>query len=96
VSIDLDTILDELAQRVAARLAESNGKQAPAEPEAWRLLDVEDVATMLGRSTRWVRERVRRGDLAHVRLDGGALAFDPEDVRAFARARRVGGSEREA
>jgi len=41
-----------------------------------------------------VRERVKRGDLADVRLDGGALAFDVEDLRAFAAERRVGGSNR--
>ena len=46
-----------------------------------------EVAARLGRSTRWVRERA--GDLAFVRLDGGALAFDLEDVRCFARERRI-------
>jgi len=91
--IDLDAVLDELAARVAARLAESNGGPAQAEPEPWHLLDVEEVAARLGRSTRWVRERARRGELARVRLDGGPLAFLPDDVVAFAEARRVGGEE---
>jgi excisionase family DNA binding protein len=53
------------------------------------LLDVSEVAERLGRSTRWVRERAKRGDLPFVRLDGSALAFDLEDVRGFARARRI-------
>ena len=53
-----------------------------------------EAADRLGCSTRWVRERVKRGDLADVRLDGGALAFDVEDLRAFAAERRVGGSNR--
>jgi hypothetical protein len=32
---------------------------------------------------------VKRGDLSYVRLDGGAFAFELEDVRAFARERRI-------
>jgi len=84
-------LLDELAERVAGRvlaeLAARPGLEAPS--EQWRLLDVEEVAGRLGRSTRWVRERAKRGDLPWVRLDGGALAFDPDDVRAFVRERRI-------
>jgi hypothetical protein len=83
-----DDALDELVERVAAAVIAGYAQaEAP-----WRLLNVEEAATCLGRSTRWVRERVRRGDLAHVRLDGGALAFDAGDLRAFANARRVGDS----
>ena len=88
----LDFVLDDLALRVAERLATSNG-HVPEAPEPWRLLTLEEAAACLTRSTRWVRERVKAGDLAYVRLDGGAFAFDPDDVRAFARGRRVGGEE---
>lgn len=93
VSVDglLDEIAAELAERVAPRIAAELARTSLASegPEEWRLLDVPEVARRLGRSERWVRDRTKRGDLAHIRLDGGALAFDPDDVRAFARARRV-------
>ena len=49
----------------------------------------------LGRSERWIRERVKRLELPCIRLDGGALAFDVDDLRAFARARRVPASNDE-
>jgi hypothetical protein len=78
--------VEEIAAAVVDRLAA--GVPAEAAPE-WRLLNVEEVADRLGQSTRWVRERVKRGELVRVRLDGGALAFLLEDVEAFARARRV-------
>jgi len=79
-------LADALAPRVVALLDEGR-KPAPLEP--WRLLDVEETARRLGRSTRWVRERAKRGDLPSIRLDGGALAFDLRDLQAFARRRRI-------
>jgi excisionase family DNA binding protein len=83
-------LADALAPRIAAELT---AKKAPApadgERDLWRLLGVEEVAERLGRSTRWVRDRAKRGDLPWIRLDGGALAFDLADVQAFVRARRV-------
>lgn len=81
-------LVEAIAEAVAARL-----ELPRAHSEAWRLLDVTETAAMLGRSTRWVRDRAKIGDLPWVRLDGGALAFDPDDVREFARSRRVGGPE---
>jgi excisionase family DNA binding protein len=87
-------LVEELAPCLAAEL----GAQLPQAPaaEPWHLLDVEDAAARLGRSTRWVRERAKRGELPFVRLDGGALAFEEADLRAFARARRVAVDEHEA
>jgi hypothetical protein len=85
----VDALLDELADRVADRLAATD--RPTVEPEPWRLLNVREAAERLGRSERWVRARVKSGDLATVRLDGGALAFDVDDLRAFAAERRVGG-----
>lgn len=86
----LDLLVAELASRLAPAIAaEFDGGASAAPAEGWRLLTLEDVCGRLGRSDRWVRERVKRGDLPHVRLDGGALAFDLEDVKAFAAARRV-------
>jgi excisionase family DNA binding protein len=71
-----------------ATLAGSLTSEQPA-AEPWRLYDVEEAAAALGRSTRWVRERVKRGDLPFIKLDGGALAFELEELQAFARARSV-------
>ena len=80
-------LVDAIAEAVAARLASQMQQVEAGEP--WRLWDLAETAGRLGRSERWVRERANRGDLPRIKLDGGALAFDPEDVRAFAWARRV-------
>jgi Helix-turn-helix domain len=87
----LDVLLDLVVERLVPSIAAELAALPKAEPETepWRLLTVEDVAARLGRSARWVRDRAKRGDLPFVRLDGGALAFEIEDVRAFAQARRV-------
>lgn len=89
VSELVEQLAEALAPRVAAALiarAEAAGASAGS---GWRLLDVEEAAARLGRSTRWVRERAKRGELPRVQLDGGALAFRLEDLEEFARARRV-------
>jgi len=86
---DLDAVLEAFADRVAAKLGDK--APTPVVPESWRLLTLREAAKRLGRSERWVRERVKSGDLATIRLDRGALAFDPDDLRAFAVERRVGG-----
>jgi hypothetical protein len=80
-------VVDELAPRIAAELAACAPAAEVSEP--WRLYDLEEAAGMFGRSTRWVRDRAKRGELPFVRLDGGALAFELADLQAFARARRV-------
>jgi hypothetical protein len=87
----LDAFLDELAERVATRLS-TNGKSSDAPADPWRLWTLAETAERLTRSERWVREKAKTGELASIRLDGGraALAFDPADVRAFARKRRIG------
>jgi predicted DNA-binding transcriptional regulator AlpA len=79
-------VAELIADRVVERLADL--EVVPAE-DAWRLLKLVDAAERLGRSERWIRERVRRGELPYVRLDGGALAFLLEDIRLFAEARRI-------
>jgi hypothetical protein len=81
----LEAVIDEIAERVAARLELA---PEPAD-EPWHLLNLEEAAGRLGRSTRWVRDRVKVGELAFVRLDGGALAFELDDLRAFVEERRV-------
>jgi excisionase family DNA binding protein len=82
---------EELVEQVAVRVAELVLERLPAQAteEPWHLLGVEEAARRLGRSTRWVRERVKHGELTHVRLDGGGLAFELDDLRAFARERRI-------
>ena len=92
--VDFDFPVEELAQRVAELLAERGQSPPPGEP--WRLLGVDEVAAVLGRSRRWVHGAVKERGLPHIRLDGGALAFDLEDVRAWALARRVPAAEGEA
>jgi len=87
-----DALLDEIAERVAYRLEQTSTPAMP-ETEAWRLLTLVEVSERLGRSERWVRDRVKAGDLARVRLDEGAFAFLLEDVIAFAECRRIGAME---
>jgi predicted DNA-binding transcriptional regulator AlpA len=79
-------LVEAVAERVASLVLV---ELATPTTEPWRLLTLEEVAARLGRSTRWVRERVKRGDLPRVRLDEGAFAFELADVQAFARERRI-------
>lgn len=83
----LELVADLVAARVADRLRPESQNATPIED--WRLLSIAEAAERMGRSTRWVRDRAKRGDLPYVRLDGGALAFDVDDLRAFALARRI-------
>jgi hypothetical protein len=85
----LGQLIDVLAEAIAPRVAELVAEQVtPARlEEPWRLLSVEEAAQRLGRSTRWVRDH--KDVIGWVRLDGGAFAFDIEDLRRFARERRV-------
>jgi hypothetical protein len=87
----LEELVAALAAELAPRLAAELAGQVPSAPtaERWHLLDVEEAAARIGRSTRWVRDRAKLGDLPHVRLDGGALAFELDDLREFARERRI-------
>lgn len=79
--------IDEVANAVAAKLA--GQIPMPAAADDWRLWNLMETADRLLRSERTVREWAKDGRLPHVLLDGGAYAFNPEDVKAFARARRV-------
>lgn len=85
----LGGLIELIAERVAAKI---DPPQAIPDDglEDWRLWTLAETAERLTRSERWVRGKARTGELPVVRLDGGALAFDPEDVVAFARSRRVG------
>ncbi len=90
----LETFVDELADALAARLEgafRAHAHENLAEP--WRLLTLAETAERLSRSEKTVRRWVREGRLPRVHLDGGAWAFDPDDLRDFTRARRVGGPD---
>jgi hypothetical protein len=87
----IEQLIGALAEELAPRIAAEVAAQLPPPPaaEPWHLLDLEEAADRIGRSTRWVRERAKRGDLPFVRLDGGRLAFELDDLRVFARDRRI-------
>lgn len=87
----LEALVTELAAELAPRIAVELLARQPAPTEdAWGLVTLEEAAAALTRSTRWVRERTKRGDLPHVRLGGGgALAYRREDLEHFAAAHRV-------
>jgi Helix-turn-helix domain len=78
----------ELAAETAIARAESR-RRTPTDETTWRLLTLNEAAAALTRSPRWLRERVSRGELPVIRLDGGALSFQLEDLEAFVNARRV-------
>lgn len=88
----LDLVVERLTPAITADLA-STLSEIRRETLHWRLLNVEEAAARLGRSSRWVRERVKRGQLPYIKLDGGALAFELGDVQAFAEARRISAGE---
>jgi hypothetical protein len=88
--MSFDQAYEELVERLSDRVVEKlAGVQHSEQGEPWKLLNLEEAAQRLGRSERWVRDRVKEGKLAVVRLDGGALAFELDDLRAFAHLRRV-------
>jgi hypothetical protein len=82
---------EEVAQAVSAAIRDEVMRllSSTQDPDEWRLWNLSETARRLGRSERWVRERVREGKLPRIRLDGGSLMFDPEDVQMFASTRRV-------
>ena len=84
-------LVELLADALAPKLAEELTRAMPPPQAAapWRLVDVVEVAAMLGRSKRWIHGAVKERGLPYIRLDGGALAFNPHDVQAWARERRV-------
>lgn len=90
----LEGLVDQVAGQVAERVREELEARGPVvEAEPWRLLGVDEVAERLGRSRRWVHQAIRERGLPYVRLDGGALGFELEQVRDWARARQVPASK---
>src|SRR5207302_4237701 len=87
-------VADAVAMNVASILTAMMSEQS--QPGPWRLVGVDAVADVLGRSRRWVHRAVKERGLLFIRLDGGALAFDLDDVREWARERRVPAVETDA
>jgi len=79
-------LVKAIAEQVVAGLADWMPR-AEGAGEEWRLWNLQETARRLGRCERWVRQR--KAEIGYVKLDDGALAFDPDDVKAFTRARRV-------
>jgi hypothetical protein len=85
-----EQIVEEIAGAVADRVVRALATEPVSTTASeWQLLSTEEVSTALNRSTRWVREKARSGELPWVRLDSGPLSFRLEDVQAFAASRRV-------
>ena len=89
MKLELDLDVEQVARRAADLVLEQLASSEPAD-DGLRLLSAGEVGALMGRSERWVRERKRRGDLPHVRLDGGAPMYRRCDIEAFIQARRIG------
>ncbi len=85
--MNLDPILEQLAELVAAKVAARlNGT---AQPEADRLLDVHEAATLLGVTPRWLYRRAKSLPFSK-RLSRGVLRFSEAGIRAYMTAGRRG------
>lgn len=84
-----DAVEKALRSLVDLVVAEARETSQPPVDEPWRLLTLGEAADRLGRSERWVRERVRRRELPVVRVDA-KLGFVLDDLVAFVAAHRVG------
>jgi predicted DNA-binding transcriptional regulator AlpA len=93
VTTPIADLLDVLVERISDAVAEKviAGVIAAMPPPAtpWKLLDVHEVAALLGRSRRTVSDYVKYRGLPTVRLDDGSLRFDPRDVQDWCRSRRI-------
>ena len=73
--LTLDSLIDLLADRLAERLTESQASTR-------RLVDVRGAAEYLGCSPAAIRQKVARGELPTVRIDG-KNRFDLRDLDAL-------------
>jgi excisionase family DNA binding protein len=83
-SVSLEDLVEHLASRVAARLVAQLRLDHEPGGQAWELLTVDQAAEVLKRSRRWIYDAVRRRGLPYVRLDGGGICFQRDDLRAWA------------
>lgn len=84
-ALDMDAFLANLADDVAAKVAERLAVTLPA-PD--RLLTVEQAADRLGVSERTVRNLTSKGTLAMVKVEG-ATRISNEDLESYVASRRV-------
>jgi predicted DNA-binding transcriptional regulator AlpA len=90
--VNVDEMVEELVERVASVTSEkvvAALSEIEQRAEPWRLLSLDDVCERLGRSRRTVFGYVKYKGLPTIRLDDGALRFDPDDLREWCRGRRI-------
>ena len=79
-------LVEAIAEQVSGRLVEALGSTA----EPWRLLSVDEVCVMLGRSRRWLFDAIKTKELPHVVMgDRGSLRFDLDSIRRWALERQI-------
>jgi translation elongation factor EF-Tu-like GTPase len=74
-----DAFMNELADLVAERVLTALPRQPIIQP---RLLNVEDVATMIGRTEDAVRSLLKRGQLKNASPDG-RVQVDVKDIEVW-------------
>jgi hypothetical protein len=84
-----DALAEGLASRVAEKVLSGIAEAVPAAAETWRLLTVDEVADVLGRSRRSVFSYIKARGLPVIHLDNGSVRVDPDDLRAWCRGRRI-------
>jgi excisionase family DNA binding protein len=81
-NIDMESLLDALAERVAEKLKPSTPGTVSQHPAAPRLLTVDQAALYLGRTKTSVQHMVSAGKLPIVRADRRVF-FDVRDLDAW-------------
>ena len=91
----LDVLVDELVTRIADAVAAKVTEAIVAIPaqEPWRLLTAEEAGRLLGRSARWVYAASAVGSDTFLGLPFVLVAerklYDPDDLKSWAKDRRV-------
>jgi len=89
VTTPADELVNELAERVAEKVIAGIADALPPQAERWKLLSVDEVCELLGRSRRSVFAYIKFKRLPVVKLDDGSIRIDPDDLRQWCRDRRV-------
>ena len=85
--MNLDPLLEQLADLVAERVAAKLDGKAAQEPD--RLLEVHEAATLLGVKPRWLYRRAKNLPFAK-RLSPGVLRFSEAGIRRWIAAGKRG------
>ena len=83
----LGVLLDEVADRVSARLAPKLAAERTDDHREKRLLDIEEAAKRLGISTSTLYKRTRAQAIPHIKL-GSRVLFEPGDLDALVAQKR--------